>query len=234
LEFYTGTILHWGVPWAPEDEYWMLCQGQELPIRDAKYQELYGVIGNKFGGDGRNTFALPDLRTRVPIGAGQGVGLSNYAVGQVGGAQTAALKLPHLPAHSHTVDVRMLIDGEIQNGWIYDGQAEMSFQMPLNATTKEGNLVSAPAANASLGVARTADNKQVNLYTSNQPNVRLMNGATKASASVSGGIEVSVPGRLKGNLTLENNGFGYPFSLMQPYIEINYIICVKGIYPYRP
>lgn len=59
---------------------WALCQGQLLPI--TQFSALFSILGTRFGGNGQTTFALPDLRGRVPIGAGQGVGFpENYAVG---------------------------------------------------------------------------------------------------------------------------------------------------------
>ena len=65
---------------------WALCNGQLLPI--AQNSALFSLLGTTFGGDGRTNFALPDLRGRVPIHAGQGPGLSNYRLGQKGGAET--------------------------------------------------------------------------------------------------------------------------------------------------
>jgi hypothetical protein len=62
---------------------WLLCDGQTLPIM--QYQALYAVIDNRFGGDGVQNFALPDLRGRFPIGAGSGPGLNDYRIGQMGG-----------------------------------------------------------------------------------------------------------------------------------------------------
>src|SRR5271157_5336364 len=80
---------------------WALCQGQMLPI--AQNTALFSLLGTTYGGDGRTTFALPDLRGRVVMGVGQGPGLQPYVEGQMGGAESVTLTTQQMPAHSHTV-----------------------------------------------------------------------------------------------------------------------------------
>jgi microcystin-dependent protein len=79
---------------------WTPCIGQVLPWR--QHTALFSVIGTFYGGDGNVTFALPDLRGAVAIGAGQGPGLSNYALGASGGQAAVTLTADNLPAHTHT------------------------------------------------------------------------------------------------------------------------------------
>jgi microcystin-dependent protein len=79
----------------------LFAEGQLLPI--AGNEALHDAIGNAYGGDGVATFALPDLRGRTPIGAGQGPGLSNHVLGSVGGAASTSLTTAQLPAHDHTL-----------------------------------------------------------------------------------------------------------------------------------
>lgn len=78
---------------------WFLCQGQLLKI--AEYQALYSLIGTTYGGDGVNTFALPNLNGRVPVGMGQGTGLTSRAIGQTGGSYHATLDPSTMPPHTH-------------------------------------------------------------------------------------------------------------------------------------
>lgn len=80
---------------------WMMAQGQLLSI--SQNTALFSLLGTQYGGDGRSTFALPDLRGRAAINAGQGPGLSEYVMGQQGGAETTSLLASNLPAHSHQV-----------------------------------------------------------------------------------------------------------------------------------
>lgn len=80
---------------------WAYCQGQLLSI--STYPALFAILGTTYGGDGRTTFGLPDMRGRVAVGAGGGKGLSYYKLGQKGGSNTASLSTPELPAHTHSV-----------------------------------------------------------------------------------------------------------------------------------
>ncbi len=80
---------------------WASCDGQLLPI--AQYSALFSLLGTIYGGDGRTTFALPDMRGRIPLHPGSGPGLPTYIQGQkVGNAQTQ-LTTNQLPAHTHTL-----------------------------------------------------------------------------------------------------------------------------------
>ena len=82
---------------------WMFCDGALLAI--SEYDVLYTLLGTTYGGDGIQTFGLPDLRGRVPVHSGQGGGLSPYVVGQKGGAENVTLISQQLPAHTHTMIV---------------------------------------------------------------------------------------------------------------------------------
>ena len=79
---------------------WMFCEGQLLQIN--QHQALFSLLGTTYGGNGTTNFALPDLRGRVPIGAGQGPGLPNYQLGDVVGNASPVLSVANLPVHSHT------------------------------------------------------------------------------------------------------------------------------------
>ena len=81
---------------------WAFCQGQLLPI--AQNQALFSLLGTTYGGDGRTSFALPDLRGRVPVGFGQGLGLSNRVIGEQFGSELVTLNINQMPSHNHTVN----------------------------------------------------------------------------------------------------------------------------------
>ncbi|MGE5396789.1 MAG: phage tail protein [Chitinophagales bacterium] len=98
---YLGEIRMFAGNYAPLD--WALCNGQLLNI--SQYSALFSLIGTYYGGDGTTTFALPDLRGRVPVGQGQGPGLTNRTMGQMDGAETVTLTVSNLPTHSHAVMV---------------------------------------------------------------------------------------------------------------------------------
>ena len=82
---------------------WALCDGHLLPIN--QNQALFLLLGTYYGGDGKTTFALPDLRGRVPVSQGGGPGLSNYNLGEKGGTERNTITVGQMPAHNHVVTV---------------------------------------------------------------------------------------------------------------------------------
>lgn len=98
-EQFIGQIMVTAFDFAPQG--WALCNGQSMPVQ--QYLSLFGVIGTSFGGNGVTTFNLPDFRSRIPVGAGQGPSTSAYTIGQSGGTETVTLDMSEIPAHTHTV-----------------------------------------------------------------------------------------------------------------------------------
>lgn len=80
---------------------WAWCNGQLLPI--SQNTALFSLLGTTYGGDGKSTFALPDLEGRLPMAPGQGAGLSLHFLGETGGSDTVTLLESEIPAHAHTV-----------------------------------------------------------------------------------------------------------------------------------
>ena len=98
-EPFLGEIRMFGFNFAPNG--WALCAGQLLPI--SQNSALFALLGTYYGGNGQTTFGLPDLRGRVPLSFGQGPGLSNYNLGQVGGEENHTLITNEMPMHNHGV-----------------------------------------------------------------------------------------------------------------------------------
>lgn len=94
-----GQIMMVGFNFAPRG--WAMCQGQLLSI--AANSALFSLLGTTYGGDGRTTFALPDLRGRCAIGMGQGPGLSSRSQGEVIGQEQVTLLVGQMPSHTHTM-----------------------------------------------------------------------------------------------------------------------------------
>lgn len=107
MEPMIGEIRMFGGNFAPRA--WAFCEGQLLAINSN--QALFSILGTTYGGDGRTTFALPDLRGRVAIAPGTGPGLSNHRLGARGGQETVTLNTTQIPAHGHN-----LTTGAIQVG----------------------------------------------------------------------------------------------------------------------
>ncbi|USX27192.1 tail fiber protein [Oxalobacteraceae bacterium OTU3CINTB1] len=78
---------------------WALCNGQFLPI--SQNTALFALLGTAYGGDGKNNFALPDLRQRLPLGTGDGPGLTPRDLGERSGSASVSLQTPQLPSHGH-------------------------------------------------------------------------------------------------------------------------------------
>lgn len=89
---YVGEIRMFGANFAPAG--WMLCDGQLLPI--SENETLFQLIGTTYGGDGQETFALPDLQSRVPIHQGNG-----FILAETGGVESVTLTVQQIPVHSH-------------------------------------------------------------------------------------------------------------------------------------
>jgi microcystin-dependent protein len=104
----SGAILQFAGSSAPSN--WLLCDG--ALVSRTTYATLFGVIGTNYGaGDGSSTFKLPDLRGRVPIGAGQGSSLTNRVIAATGGAETHTLTVSQMPSHSHAIPLYDYSDG---------------------------------------------------------------------------------------------------------------------------
>lgn len=94
---YVGEIRMFGFSRVPNG--WFACNGSLQPI--SEYEVLYTLIGTTYGGDGITTFAVPDLRGRVPIHQGRGAGLGTYVIGQMAGSESVTLITTQLPTHTH-------------------------------------------------------------------------------------------------------------------------------------
>ncbi|MEO0731470.1 MAG: tail fiber protein [Bacteroidota bacterium] len=179
MEGYIGQIMLFGATWAPRQ--WALCHGQLLPI--ASNQALFSIIGTIYGGDGRTTFGLPDLRGRVPLGSGNGPGLTDHRIGARGGAETNVLSLAQLPAHAH-------------------GLASGSVTIPISEED----------ANQGEGAGNYLAN---GTFYHNSPDAEYGNGA----------------------ITLDGNtlpvGQNQAINNQPPFLAMNYIICLQGVFPSR-
>jgi microcystin-dependent protein len=97
---YVGEIRMFGGNFAPAG--WMFCDGQLLPI--SENETLFNLIGTTYGGDGQETFALPDMRGRIPVHMGSGAG-ATYTLGEIAGTEEVTLSVNQIPAHAHPLRV---------------------------------------------------------------------------------------------------------------------------------
>lgn len=137
MENYLGEIRIFAGTFAPEG--WYDCSGQSLAI--SQYDALFTLLGTTYGGDGQTTFNLPDLRSRVATGLGQGPGLSSYVQGQTVGTEGVTLTTQQMPAHNHA------LQGNVKA--ITGGNAVVSPSLAFFGS-KGGDIYAASATTASL------------------------------------------------------------------------------------
>jgi microcystin-dependent protein len=136
---YIGCIFHFAGNFAPRG--YMQCQGQLLPI--SQYTAVFAILGTTYGGDGITTFALPDLRGRAAVGAGQGLGLSNIDLGQIAGTENVTLLTTNLPSHNHPLrcDTNGASVGAPANNLLADSGSQQSGGVPVYSNgTVNGSL----------------------------------------------------------------------------------------------
>jgi microcystin-dependent protein len=227
MDAFMGSVLAVGFNYPPRG--WLFCNGQTVPIQ--QNAAMFALLGTMYGGDGQNTFGIPDLRGRVVVGSqAQGPGLANVAQGEKGGSNNATvisngtatitLNTPNLPGHNHTFSV---------------AGSNFTASSTLNATTNTTGATALPAANATLGNSTGTGGGLANVYiptTGPSNNLVALNTAS---------VTTNLVGNASGNTG--NTGSGTPLTVpvvssatisnMQPYLGLNYIIAMEGIFPSR-
>ena len=142
MEPFIGMIVQFGGNFAPRG--WALCDGQLLSINSNS--ALFSILGTTYGGDGRSTFGLPDLRGRVAMHAGTGPGLTPRNLGHKSGAENVTLTINQMPNHNHSINV---LDGAatatsgnnayLAEGDVYTPKGSQLVQMNQGTVSREGN-----------------------------------------------------------------------------------------------
>ncbi|HEX8316621.1 MAG TPA: tail fiber protein [Flavisolibacter sp.] len=212
-EAYVGAIMLWAGTYVPQG--WLACEGQTLSIN--QNQALFAVIGIQFGGDGSTNFKLPDLRSRVPVGKGQGQapGLSNYNMGQTGGVETVTLTTQQMPMHNHALSGT----ASVPTAGLQVTAVMPASDQPASTDTPGGGNVPAKSPDfASQGLP------DVHIY-----------GAPDGTTTLP--VNVSVSGTMTANLSsvqISPAGGGGAHENRQPFLGLQYIICTMGLFPPHP
>ena len=130
MDPFLGQIIMFGGSFAPRG--WALCDGQILAI--SQNTALFSLLGTIYGGDGRTTFALPDLRGRVSIHPGSGPGLTTRQLGQRGGTENNTLTVNELPAHNHALAAKEEGNADDPNGNFIAGNGSNVFGTASDST----------------------------------------------------------------------------------------------------
>ena len=202
MEGYIGEIRGFAGNFAPRS--WAYCAGQLLAI--SSNTALFSIIGTLYGGDGRTTFALPDLRGRTIIGSGRGNGLSNRNVGAKLGHVSTQLVASNLPSHSHVATSSSSGSGSLS------GQV----RVPASNEASAANLEASPVNNY---LAATE------IYTAS-PSAGNYLGATTEDLK----IDLS---SFHVDVQIGAAGASASYESSQPALVANYIICLFGIFPSR-
>jgi microcystin-dependent protein len=200
MDTFIGQIIMFAGNFAPRD--WAFCDGELLPI--SQNQSLYSILGTTYGGDGRTTFGLPDFRGRVPIGQGQGNGLTSRRMGEQIGIEDVTLSTAQMPIHSHAAETT--ISGSSVTAKLKASSAEGTTNVPLN------NYLAKPS---NIGL------QSINMYDSSA-DIEMASDAIEIDLSA-----------VTANTTTDDTGGNSAHNNIQPSLVMNYIICVNGVYPSR-
>lgn len=159
MEPFLAMIMLWPCNFAPRG--WAFCAGQLLSI--AQNTALFSLLGTTFGGNGQTTFALPDMQGRVPVGAGNGNGLSPYVLGQMGGTENTTLTTNQMPIHTHAITITLNL--QVNN-------TKAAESIP----TSTYNVLAAPYD--------VSNDNPIAGYTNTAPNTTLNVGTTPASGTI--------------------------------------------------
>lgn len=135
-----------GFSFAPRG--WALCAGQLLPI--ASNSALFALLGTTYGGDGQNTFGLPDYRGRGAVGMGNGPNLTPITQGAKSGAESVSLTTAQLPIHAPTVEVSVAIPAVSASTNVTAAPTVTSILGPVTGSGRPGTLYSTDATNVTL------------------------------------------------------------------------------------
>lgn len=210
MEPFIGMIGMFGFTFAPR--LWSFCAGATIAV--SQQTTLFSLLGTTYGGDGRTSFMLPDLRGRAPIGFGRHPGsLYDWRLGQAAGAESHTMTVSQMATHDHTASFAGTGGG---------GGGAITTTTKLIAKLKGGSS-NAPAAGDFISGGGS------NLFGA---------GGGFGNADVElGGLQVTVSGGgggiTGGDVTVNANGGQQAFGLTQPVLAVNYCIALDGIYPSR-
>jgi microcystin-dependent protein len=244
MEVYTGTILPWPIPYAPEPDGWAFCDGRLLDIN--QYQPLYTLIGVTYGGNGTNTFALPNLIGNIPVGAnssGPPSTNAKYNLGQTLGSDKVTLNSSNtpVPPHVHPLDNHTHSVGA--HNHTLNSSSNISFSFGIPANTDAGDT-SIPGTTTCF--ANGTSNTKATLIYNTKPSTLTMSahnvttnvnisgntGNSTAFNAGNGVVQGTTTGFNSTNPSNNNNVVQIPVT--QPSFGLNFIICLNGIYPVKP
>jgi microcystin-dependent protein len=156
-----ATIMIFAGNFAPQG--WLFCDGSLQSI--AQYDALFSLLGTTYGGDGQTTFALPDLRGRIPVGTGTGAGLGNVSLGEMSGTENVTLNGGQLPAHSHLMTASVGTSSASADG--SKSPAKALATTPFNVYAAAGGT-NPSLGGATVNIGNQGNNAPINIVQSYQ------------------------------------------------------------------
>lgn len=209
-EPFIGEINYVAFNYAPQG--WAKCDGQLLPIN--QHTAVFSLLGTAYGGDGRTTFGLPDMRGRVPVHQGQVPGGSSFEMGGRNGSEEITLSMIQMPEHSHAATA-----SSTSVSIVAPDATATSTLKAVNSDADIKNAEGNSLANAKgLGSA----------YSASAPNVDMNSDSIVTTLD-----SVNITTTTDTTVTVNNAGGSQPLSIMQPYTTVNCIIALEGIFPSR-
>ena len=199
------------------------CDGRLIAI--TSYQALYSVMGTAFGGDGRSSFGLPNTLGRTVIGSGAGAGLTVRIQGQTGGYESVVLAVSQIPAHTHAATAVSDATSVVTN-------AQVTTTGGILATTTTGNT-SRPESTNIFAWSTISGGGYAETYHSGGAGISdvTMSECLDLASTID---TLDVATSVATTVSIENTGSSLGHENMQPFIVIQYVICVEGVYPPRP
>lgn len=208
---YIGQIQTFGFDFAPRG--WALCKGQIMSI--AQNTALFSLIGTMYGGDGSQTFALPNLQGRVAIGQGQSPNTGQYPIGATGGTSNVTILTTNMPQHTHAAT--------FTPGGGGGGGITSSLMASNKAATQ--SVPGTAGANAFAAPCYVGADRSV------VPSLGYVADA-EPTVPLAGLTVTAAPGG-SGTVTVQPAGGTQPLSIQNPYVTVNYSIALQGIFPTR-
>lgn len=216
--------------WAPVD--YSFCQGQTLQVQ--QYAALFSLIGARYGGNGVSDFKLPDLRGRVPLGVGVNSTIppGEFQLASTGGAATETLTQAQMPIHNHTAAFTAQTGQQSVKIPAVENTLNVAVDIDAYGAAGDSNVPTS-STNMLAGVANTGTKLFSSPKTANLVKLANVNTAVTGKAG-SPETTLHINSVTGGSVAVGNAGGSQPISLMQPYLALNFVIALNGIYPSRP
>ncbi len=206
MEVFTGTIQTFAFNYPPQG--WALCNGQTMQVN--QLQALFALLGTNYGGNGVTNFMLPDLRGRLPLCQGSGLNLTPRVIGTSQGGEKTTVLVSNLPIHQPVATAT--------------ATSALTATTTVNLAGVATTAANAPSAtNGYIGASPASGPTSADIYSTAL-------GSTPVPLQ---GVSTTVGGAVNVAVSVAPIGGGIPVDTMNPYLVLNFSICLNGLFPSR-